>query len=66
MNDKQRDALMAVQSCEAQIAVKRKELSTLRRHLRKAKNRLKAEIAADPAEWHSRPNRFAYVDAEYG
>lgn len=64
VNEQQFDAMQAVTSCEAQIAQKRKELRTLRRHLRRARTRLKAEIAADPAEWYARPNRFPYIDAE--
>jgi uncharacterized coiled-coil protein SlyX len=64
LNERQFDAMQAVNSCEAQIAQKRKELSQLRRHLRRARNRLKVEITADPAEWYARPNQFPYIEAE--
>jgi hypothetical protein len=66
VNESQFDAMQAVQTCEAQIAKTRKLLSTQRRHLRRARTRLKEAIASDPAEWHALPHSFPYVDTGIG
>ncbi len=51
LNDKQFDALRAVQAATAQLNLKRHEYQVARKGLRRARRRLALEIQNDPASW---------------